>query len=349
MFADQGTTQVLMRKCEVHLEERLEHYFEPQLRTRWCSEIIYAVTTLHSLGIVHGDLSPKNVMITADEHVVVGDYDASTPMCCMERGAHVLSLTMPLITQPPELHLGYMYKSGWYKALADTWSTGALLFHIQTGVPLLVLPPDQKWKQFRSLAFPTLAARCGVQLHSMLTEPAAIVSINDARSISEAMRVFAADDTMASLISRWLSYEPYLPPPKWEMDPEFRPIVEECLTFDFGARRPLGEIMGGKPNRIEPPEGLKASDHLIRVATEYRQRLSAIDDDQWLDGQVPTKETLTVICMVLAAGCMCEEYGYQGWKDTRDRVCEPSHVFHGMVAQAAHMLGYTLWAPMTEL
>lgn len=70
---------------------RVEETESPELVARWLGELCGAVVWLESLGYVHGDMRPNNLLLDASHHLKLADFD------CAERVGE------PSRTAPPGL------------------------------------------------------------------------------------------------------------------------------------------------------------------------------------------------------------------------------------------------------
>ncbi|KAH8120495.1 kinase-like domain-containing protein [Phellopilus nigrolimitatus] len=93
--------------------------FGPEKARFYASEIAEALSYLHSLCIVHRDVKPENVMIAADGHIVLTNFN------CAKMLDHNDSTTSNCGTkefEAPERILGWTYDY-----TVDVWSFGVLL------------------------------------------------------------------------------------------------------------------------------------------------------------------------------------------------------------------------------
>lgn len=70
-----------LEKYEMTLHERMESKTKPEKvnREQWYGDLLAAVAHIHSLGLCHNDINPRNIMFRADGAVVLIDYDSCQP------------------------------------------------------------------------------------------------------------------------------------------------------------------------------------------------------------------------------------------------------------------------------
>ncbi|KAG7442928.1 kinase-like protein [Guyanagaster necrorhizus] len=100
------------------------------------AELVLAVLFLHQNGIIHQDLKPANVMVSAAGHVIVGDFGASSYMNRCGNGVtlqptDVVTFT-PLYAAP---ELKYRNAEGLvvFDGGVDWWSLGVMLYELAMG------------------------------------------------------------------------------------------------------------------------------------------------------------------------------------------------------------------------
>ncbi|KAG0621533.1 hypothetical protein M758_3G027100 [Ceratodon purpureus] len=135
---------------------------EESLARVYVAELVLALEYLHSLGVVHRDLKPDNILIAHDGHIKLTDFGlsrvglinssddlsgpAATGTMLMEESAKNQCLSPKHVHQrkirqqrsavgtpdylAPEILLGTSHGPA-----ADWWSTGVILFEFLTGIP----------------------------------------------------------------------------------------------------------------------------------------------------------------------------------------------------------------------
>ena len=107
---------------------RLGKFPEHQSRF-YASEIILAISYVHSLDIIYRDLKPENVLLDARGHVRLTDFGLSKEgISSSSSGANSFCGTPEYLA--PEI----LNRQGHSRAV-DWWSLGALLYEMLTGLP----------------------------------------------------------------------------------------------------------------------------------------------------------------------------------------------------------------------
>ncbi|CAL4058857.1 unnamed protein product, partial [Meganyctiphanes norvegica] len=143
---------------------------EDNLVRRLAEQVSCALMYMHSLGLVHGDITPENIFLFRPNisHIKIGDFGCtSREGSYVRRGFGVGSYT------PPELTNGEPY----YTFTAqDSWSVGILLLHCLTGSPPWVIAnstdPDYQnfkdWQRKKSTRVPRTFKRFTVRILRLL-------------------------------------------------------------------------------------------------------------------------------------------------------------------------------------
>ncbi len=119
---------------ELLVEDSHDLDFHVETLVQVCNAVAYA----HSLGLVHNDLKPSNVMIGAFGEVLVMDWGLAVEICHDPAGARIRHKTCicefcgtPAYA-PPELARGLGMRVGVW---TDVYLLGGILFRIVTGTP----------------------------------------------------------------------------------------------------------------------------------------------------------------------------------------------------------------------
>lgn len=93
----------------------------PQLVQSYTSQIIEGLAYCHSMGIMHRDLKPQNILVSRDGGLKLADFGLARTFTPSHR-----ALTTAVITRwyrPPEILLG----GNIYDASVDMWSVGCVI------------------------------------------------------------------------------------------------------------------------------------------------------------------------------------------------------------------------------
>ncbi|PHJ24338.1 nek kinase [Cystoisospora suis] len=106
-------------------QRRTGQRFDEALVRRWIAQAAVALTYLHSMHILHRDLKPQNLFLTADDDLLIGDFGIAkvleSPVACTQT-----TIGTPYYLSP-ELCRGEKYSLP-----ADIWSLGCILYELAT-------------------------------------------------------------------------------------------------------------------------------------------------------------------------------------------------------------------------
>ncbi|KAG8185722.1 hypothetical protein JTE90_000710 [Oedothorax gibbosus] len=126
-FEDTDFTYLVLELCQYTLEEYLKK--EGKICEVWALEIIKQIVSglhyLHHNGIMHRDLSLRNILVTADNKVKITDFGLSTFKTPSEQ---LYSIVGTHKYQSPEMH---NHKS--YDLTSDCWSLGIVILAVLGG------------------------------------------------------------------------------------------------------------------------------------------------------------------------------------------------------------------------
>ena len=116
-----------------NLNQWLPRQSTNQTNLKWMRQIPDAVSHLHSRNVVHRDLKPDNVLLTATEDVKLGDFGLARQYIALTR-TQVQNNYAPYYMQSEVGTKYYMapevFSSRGYSAKADVFSLGVLLYAI---------------------------------------------------------------------------------------------------------------------------------------------------------------------------------------------------------------------------
>ncbi|KAI3652060.1 hypothetical protein MP228_003363 [Amoeboaphelidium protococcarum] len=131
-LCEYGSVMKLIAKPQECVNQVTESAFSEKLSRRYFRDIVLGLEYLHSKNIVHRDLKPDNILLKADNHVVIGDFGISFSMSQVGNMSAGNGLLTPALT-PPELITDASVnqaapKQGDADFGVDIWSLGITLF-----------------------------------------------------------------------------------------------------------------------------------------------------------------------------------------------------------------------------
>ncbi|KAJ6784539.1 hypothetical protein PWT90_06757 [Aphanocladium album] len=118
---------------------------------QWATELARAIAWLESLGLVHGDLRPANILLDRDDHIKLADFDSVATMGSMNPG-----------NCAPWARLrgcdgGEQAGSfGLYDAWSEQFAFASILYNLTTGTELYEEKGPEVLDLLRDLIFPEL-------------------------------------------------------------------------------------------------------------------------------------------------------------------------------------------------
>lgn len=110
----------------------MEKPLDPRRVLRWGATLAQALHACHRAGVVHRDVKPSNVMITAEDEVRLVDFGVAFDEQAVERLTATNTTVGTLLYMAPEQAL-----HGRCDALSDIYSLAATLYHALVGRPPL--------------------------------------------------------------------------------------------------------------------------------------------------------------------------------------------------------------------
>ena len=122
-------------------------------RQSYAYQLLLGMNYLLSRNILHRDLKPDNLLITADGTLQIADFGLARALTCVA-GTGLTHEVVTLWYRPPEILLG-----GTYHEAADKWSVGCILYELFSPKHQVLFPGDseidQLYRIFRVLGTPT--------------------------------------------------------------------------------------------------------------------------------------------------------------------------------------------------
>ncbi|KAF8887820.1 kinase-like domain-containing protein [Infundibulicybe gibba] len=124
---------------------------EPQHATIYAAEIVEGLNTLHLAGIIHGELTPKNVMIDQHGRIVLSGF--RHPGADHSPAADRVSLGSGLDYRAPEDLLGWAHDFA-----VDSWGFGVVLYYMFSGetIPSAPFGPSNSTEFRQSILYGAL-------------------------------------------------------------------------------------------------------------------------------------------------------------------------------------------------
>ena len=117
---------IFLQRLECTLHACLENHQASSIRLdrqcRWIRQITSATQFLESLGYVHGDLRPANILLDAMDTIKVGDFDST-----VKRGEQLLVTTVPFCKLSDD------YEPPLAGAMSEQYAVGSCIYNIRTG------------------------------------------------------------------------------------------------------------------------------------------------------------------------------------------------------------------------
>ncbi|XP_060071832.1 uncharacterized protein LOC132551669 [Ylistrum balloti] len=137
VFISSNSVNLILEYAENgNLEDYLREHFPMKgvLLRRFSVQILEAIEFCHSFGIAHRDLTPSNVLITADNVIKLADFGLA--VCAVTNNGEIV-LCEDYLGNVPYLAPEVLKETPYDALMADLWSTGMLLHYLLFGKVLL--------------------------------------------------------------------------------------------------------------------------------------------------------------------------------------------------------------------
>jgi len=128
-FVHQECLCIVMEYCCCDLASRIASRrnspFEEAQILQWFVQLVLALEHVHGCGILHRDLKTKNIFITADDQLKLGDFGIAKVLTAGDALGETCVGTPYYMA--PELFKGEAYGGS-----ADVWSLGCILYELAT-------------------------------------------------------------------------------------------------------------------------------------------------------------------------------------------------------------------------
>jgi len=131
---ERGKIYMVMDYCVCNMHEMLKksanHFFPEWQAHFYFTQLIEGLEYLHSMGIIHKDIKPSNLLINMDQTLKISDFGVAEQLNPFAPDDSCITSQGSPMFQPPEIANGVDVFSG-YKL--DIWACGVTLFNIITG------------------------------------------------------------------------------------------------------------------------------------------------------------------------------------------------------------------------
>lgn len=142
-----------MERMEMTLRDRLcaarsgNNAPSNDTQLRWITQLASALAWIEGLGLVHGDLRPANILVTADDDIRLADFDASVPI-----GEELVVASEPFCKMNANSEFS---DAG---PISEQFALGSCIYTIRYGhIPLHEVDPPERVIKLKNNEFPSTA------------------------------------------------------------------------------------------------------------------------------------------------------------------------------------------------
>ncbi|KAM3466000.1 hypothetical protein MY5147_009146 [Beauveria neobassiana] len=118
---------------------------------QWATELAGAIAWLESLGVVHGDLRPANILLDQHDHIKLADFDSVAKMGLRNPGT-----TAPWVRLRDCKGSQGSCSFGLYDAWSEQFAFASVLHFLTTGIELYEDTGREALDLLKNLEFPEL-------------------------------------------------------------------------------------------------------------------------------------------------------------------------------------------------
>ncbi|RHY28739.1 hypothetical protein DYB32_007633 [Aphanomyces invadans] len=132
----------------------------------YASEIVVALTHLHTMHILHRDIKPENVLLDVDGHIKLADMGLSKRLESKHGRTKTMCGTDAYL--PPEMVSRTLQGHG---LQVDMWQLGCLLYELRSGYPPFYLPQSKQKHTHQRILFqsPKFTSSISPEFQDLLT------------------------------------------------------------------------------------------------------------------------------------------------------------------------------------
>lgn len=128
-FATKHHMNLVMEKCEMNLDEVIEHCLEhdcviqPPVVIEWMTELLCGLHHIHKQNIIHRDIKSSNIFVSKRNHMKIGDFGV-----CRQLGQG--ELVARTFVGTPHYIAPEVLSDEPYNASSDIWALGVVFYEL---------------------------------------------------------------------------------------------------------------------------------------------------------------------------------------------------------------------------